>query len=93
MKNLSDGTCINEEIECISLHVSGRAKMKLKEHSLMINGKRFDQRGLDLAVNPFSGRVVGQVVLIPESPDSDERLQLADPEEEITEEITIKLNK
>ena len=38
--------------------------MSYKPHHLYINGQVSDRRGLDLAVNPFTGRVVGEVQLI-----------------------------
>lgn len=41
--------------------------MELENYQLFINGKPFEKRGLDLACNPFSGRVVGDVVLVSDS--------------------------
>lgn len=41
--------------------------MELKDYQLLINGKSFEKRGLDLACNPYNGRVVGEVVLVLES--------------------------
>jgi len=41
--------------------------MELKDYQLFINGISFEQRGLDLACNPYNGRVLGEVVLVSES--------------------------
>lgn len=41
--------------------------MELQSYQLFIDGKLFQRRGLDLACNPFSGRVVGNVVLVSDS--------------------------
>ncbi|HCU25895.1 MAG TPA: hypothetical protein DF383_12830 [Deltaproteobacteria bacterium] len=41
--------------------------MDFKKYQLFINGKNYHTRGLDLAFNPHSGNVLGNVVLVSES--------------------------
>ncbi len=40
---------------------------ELRKYQLFIDGEEREQRGLDLAYNPFNGNVVGDVVLVCES--------------------------
>ena len=63
--------------------------MNFKPHHLYINGKINDRRGLDLATNPFNGRVVGEVLLVLDPAFGKESILLQD--EEITEEIAEEL--
>jgi len=41
--------------------------MEPQKYSLFIDGRNLDSRGLDLACNPYNGKVLGQVVLVSES--------------------------
>ncbi|MCB1214923.1 MAG: hypothetical protein KDK66_05545 [Deltaproteobacteria bacterium] len=58
--------------------------MELKDYQLFINGKALKKRGLDLACNPYNGRVVDDVVLVSES-------LLKEPLEEEESTVMIKL--
>ncbi len=60
----------------------GTEYMVYKPHHLYINGKPADRRGLDLAVNPFSGKVVGEVELIVDKAFSQDK-----NDEDITQEV------
>lgn len=58
---------------------------KIRNFGLYINGRRMSEEGLRVTTNPFSGRVVGRVFLIPQE-------SLIYDEMTPTEEITAPLN-
>lgn len=39
---------------------------KIRNFGLYINGRRMPKEGLQITTNPFSGRVVGRVFLVPQ---------------------------
>lgn len=59
---------------------------RIRNFGLYINGRRVPEEGLRVATNPFSGRVVGRVFLIPQE-------SLIYDEMTPTEEITAPLGK
>lgn len=49
------------------LNTGLRMEIKPQEYCLFINGRNHLSRGLDLAFNPYNGRILGKVLLVSQS--------------------------